>query len=372
MVEVLPTEPVIPTTGQPSARRHAVARRCSAASGSSAAMTAPRLAQRAASACSGATSTPHAPPASACAAKRPPSTCSPTQPDEQVAGPGGARVDHRARRAAGVRRAGATSRPPAACATCSGDHVAHAAPPGRRRRRRRAPCAPPSNSWPCSWPLPATTTTSPGRGQRDGALDRRAAVDASRSTAAPARPAAISAMIASGSSLRGLSEVTIATSARSAAARAHQRALAAVAVAAGAEDDDHAGPSRQLAGRAQHVLQRVGRVRVVDEDGEGLALVDGLEAPGHAPGRAAAPRAIVASSTPSARADDHRAERVEDVEAARQRRAQRQPVDREASSRSRRAATRSRAPARRARRGRCGSRCGKLARPGARRRGRRR
>ena len=45
---------------------------------------------------------------------------------------------------------------------------------------------PPSNSWPCSWPLPAMTTTSPGARQRDGALDRRAAVD--HALTRPARP----------------------------------------------------------------------------------------------------------------------------------------------------------------------------------------
>ena len=50
-------------------------------------------------------------------------------------------------------------------------------------------------------------------------------------------------MIASGSSERGLSDVTIATSASRARDLAHQRALAAVAVAAGAEHGDHARPS---------------------------------------------------------------------------------------------------------------------------------
>ena len=47
-------------------------------------------------------------------------------------------------------------------------------------------------------------------------------------------------MIASGSSERGLSEVTTARSASSAAGGAHQRALVAVAVAAAAEDADQA------------------------------------------------------------------------------------------------------------------------------------
>ena len=61
---------------------------------------------------------------------------------------------------------------------------------------------------------------------------------------------------------------------------AHQRALAAVAVAARAED--HVQPTaRDLARRAQHVLERVGRVGVVHEHAEVLALVHRLEAARH-------------------------------------------------------------------------------------------
>ena len=85
-------------------------------------------------------------------------------------------------------------------------------------------------------------------------------------------------MIASGSSERGLSEVTIAAVGEPRGDLAHQRALAAVAVAAGAETHDHAARASSAARGLQHVLERVGRVRVVDEHGEGLALVDRLEA----------------------------------------------------------------------------------------------
>ena len=49
----------------------------------------------------------------------------------------------------------------------------------------------------------------------------------------------ISSMIRSGSSERGLSEVTIATIRQARRDLAHQRPLAAVAVAAGAEHADH-------------------------------------------------------------------------------------------------------------------------------------
>ena len=107
-----------------------------------------------------------------------------------------------------------------------------------------------------------------------------------------------SSMIASGSSLRGLSEVTSTRSASRARRVAHQRALAAVAVAARAEHHVQPAP-RDLARRAQHVLERVGRVRVVHEHAEVLALVDRLEAAGHA---AEAARSAIVARTPSERA----------------------------------------------------------------------
>ena len=179
----------------------------------------------------------------------------------------------RARRAARRARPAA---PPAASATCSGDQRAHAAPRARRRRRRTAPSRPSGELLALLVALAGDDDDVARRGQRRSRARSPRGGRSSRSAPGP-RPAAISAMIASGSSERGLSEVTIATSARSRGRRAHQRALAAVAVAAGAEDDDQP-PGRQLARGAQHVLQRVGRVRVVDEDGEGLALVDRLEA----------------------------------------------------------------------------------------------
>ncbi len=64
----------------------------------------------------------------------------------------------------------------------------------------------------------------------------------------------ISSMIRSGSSERGLSEVTITCVGQARRDRAHQRPLAAVAVAAGAEHADHppgglGWPLQQFAGR---------------------------------------------------------------------------------------------------------------------------
>ena len=64
--------------------------------------------------------------------------------------------------------------------------------------------------------------------------------------------------------------------------RAHLGALAAVAVAAAAEHHDQPPAADELARRPQHVLERVGRVGVVDEHREGLAALDGSKPPGHA------------------------------------------------------------------------------------------
>ncbi len=68
---------------------------------------------------------------------------------------------------------------------------------------------------------------------------------------------------------------------------AHHRPLAAIAVAAAAEDDDQP-PGRQRAQRREHFLQRVGLVRVVDEDRRAVALADESRA---APARPATFRA---------------------------------------------------------------------------------
>src|SRR5438046_539146 len=72
-----------------------------------------------------------------------------------------------------------------------------------------------ANSWPCSCPLPAITTTSPAAAD---SIARSIAARRSSSTST-SRPSATSAAMAAGSSLRGLSDVTIATSASSAATR---------------------------------------------------------------------------------------------------------------------------------------------------------
>ena len=129
-------------------------------------------------------------------------------------------------------------------------------------------------------------------------------------------------MIASGSSERGLSEVTITRSASRAAISPisgrlpRSRSPPAPNTQITRPPPDPA--SRQLAGRAQHVLERVGRVGVVDEHGEVLALVDRLEAARDA--HAALERRDERVELDAERVrGGERAERVGDVEAARQR-----------------------------------------------------
>ena len=196
-VEVLPVEPVIATTfapASPSARRHARASDCRPARGSGWTSTAPApgrqvcrrgVAGTAAgpasrdSAWAGATSTPHAPARNACA-RRPPVHPLARQAHEQVSGAHLAGVDHtRARRWVGPtpradhlrpRGRGHLRRVPL-------DHAP--APAASERRACSASRAtftssngtftPSANSWPCSWPLPAMTTTSPllAAGSRD-------------------------------------------------------------------------------------------------------------------------------------------------------------------------------------------------------------
>ena len=94
--------------------------------------------------------------------------------------------------------------------------------------------------WPVSWPLPAISSTSPGASSRNRARGSPRAGRRSRSRRA--RAARIAARIAAGSSLRGLSSVTMTRSALRGGDRAHQRPLAGVAVAAAAEHHDEALP----------------------------------------------------------------------------------------------------------------------------------
>ena len=137
----------------------------------------------------------------------------------------------------------------------------------RRTSRSSNGCTTPSTSWPVSWPLPATRTVSPAA----SAIARRSAI-----ARGGRRPRCTSARRVG----RHAGQHRGADRGRVLGARvvvgdhqhvgepggdlAHQRPLAGVAVAAGAEDDDQ--PARgQRAQRVQRGRDGVGLVGVVDD-----------------------------------------------------------------------------------------------------------
>jgi len=172
-------------------------------------------------------------------------------------------------------------------------------------------------------------------GELDGALDRRAPVDDGLDAGAVADPLEDlrdDRLWILGARIVGRDDHRVG---QARGDLPHQRPLAAITVAAAAERADDAGV-RQLAGGAQDVVQRVRRVRVVDDDGEGLAFVDRLEAAGDAAGLRHGAHDRLLGDTQAA-GDCDGAQDVEDVEAAGQRRAQLElavrRVDREGRSR---------------------------------------
>src|SRR3954449_11614026 len=319
-VDVLPVEPVMPITRARSARRHAVARRPSAASGSSAARTTPDDDDPAPFACAAPTRTPHAPAASACGAKRPPSTLPPMSPTKRSPAPT-ARESMTTRAGPPACGAGAASRAPAACATRSGDQS--------RTQRLAGDGDVVERHLVTVDELLALLVALPGDhhdvarlGRPDRLLDRGAPVDLDLDARAAAledlgddRARVLAARVV------GRDDDDVRVLAHDGA---HERALGTVAVAAGAEDDDHA-PGRERPRRAQHVVERVRGVGVVDEHGERLALVDRLEAAGDAHGvrEPVGDRRVIDAQ--GADGGDG-AEDVEDVEAAGQQQAQLEAV----------------------------------------------
>ena len=190
----------------------------------------------------------------------------------------------------------------------------HAGAPSRRSTSRATTLSSkgwttPAISWPCSCPLPAITTTSPSVAP---ASALSIAARRSGSTSSSGAPASTSSMIACGilgarvvgGEDRAIGELRGDPS--------HQRALAPVAVAAAAEDADQA-PGRELARRPEDVLERARLVRVVDEHRERLPLVDLLEAPGNAVDRLEAPhdRVVVDPERARGRRGDMRVGAVE-------------------------------------------------------------
>ena len=165
----------------------------------------------------------------------------------------------------------------------------------RDRRGRRTAATTPAISCPCSCPLPAITTTSPGRGVRRARGRSRAGGRAPPCLAGPLearedlgddRLGVLGARVVAGDVQdvgHGLGR------------RAHQRALGAVAVAAAPKT--HMQPAAgEGACRGEHGVEPRGRVGVVDEHAEGLARLDGSKRPGGA-ATAAAPATIASSGT---------------------------------------------------------------------------
>ncbi len=271
----------------------------------------PRRRRRSASACWGSTSTPHAPASSARAANAPPSTRSPRMPTNRSPGRT-SRESMLTRCGPAAAGAGRDEPRPGGAGDALRRPFAHAAPPVRPSTSSNGVTTPPA-SWPCSWPLPATTTTSPAR------ASSTASPIAARRSSSTVAPGARAGDDLGDDRLRVLRARVVRRDdhdvGQLARRGAHQRSLAAVAVAAGAEDADHA-PVAERARRAQHVGQRVRRVGVVDDEREVLALVDRLEAARHARRRAQAGGDRVVADAERARRGD-RAQRVEDVERAR-------------------------------------------------------
>src|SRR4051812_1948828 len=258
----------MPTTCAPSARRQLVASRCRLTSGSSLTSTTPSPPPPA---CSSVTSAPHAPAASAWAAKRPPSSRSPRRPTNRSPGPA-SRESTIARRGPPFAVAPPASRAPAAAATCSGDQPCTQRLP-RHRRVVERDLVPAGELLALLVPLAGDDHDVAVGGQADRLRDRRLAVDLAAHVVAldagedlvEDRLGVLRARVVAGH------DDLVGELRREAP---HQGPLAPVAVAAGAEHHDHSSPRCQLARGAQDVLQRVGRVRVVDEHGEALALVD--------------------------------------------------------------------------------------------------
>ena len=127
-------------------------------------------------------------------------------------------------------------------------------------------------------------------------------------------------MIASGSSERGLSEVTNTWSAsRAAISPISGRFLRSRSPPQ--PNTTCSLPSVRSRAAAEHVLQRVRRVGVVDQHREALPLIDGLEPPRDLPG-ALDRRHRRVERDPERACGGERREHVGDVEAPAQRRAQ--------------------------------------------------
>ena len=163
---------------------------------------------------------------------------------------------------------------------------------GRRpavvERQHRSPIV-----WVVSWPLPATTTTSPGAASPIASRDRRRPIglDRRRGRGRRGTPPSTSSMMAAGSSERGLSDVTTTRSARRRRHGAHPRPLRRGRGRRRQPNTTmHPAARRRPAAAAMTSLEAVGRVGVVDDHDDRRRRRrrrDPLEAAGHRPPRRA-------------------------------------------------------------------------------------
>ena len=195
--------------------------------------------------------------------------------EEQVAGLKRAGVDrHAARRA---RRAARSARP-ASRSVRLRVHNASVMPPPRSAARATSASENGSVRSPDDLAGFMTLAGDHQRVARRRASRSRRGSPRARSpiSRAPGAAARMAARIAAGSSERGLSSVTIDDVGAARRDRAHHRPLAGVAVAAAAEDDDEPAATKGRK-RRERLFQRVGLVRVIDEDRRAVLLADPLE-----------------------------------------------------------------------------------------------
>ena len=306
-VVVLPALPVIATTFAPDRRRTSRAPSCSARVVSATSITSGAGPAFPASGKAGVavTTAPAAPAASAAATKSCPSNRSPRMATNRSPGcTDRVSIDHRSTRWSPARRE--TTRPPVAAAIsaarqrnrlATGPRHPRAAAPARQRgardldvvERQRpvaddlvllVPLAGDEHRSPRLASVIARSIASRRSTIASDGVPRVCPFGAIRS-AGMTIPRWISSMIRSGSSLRGLSEVTIDQVAEARGDGAHQRALRAIAIAAAAEHGDDAAGRERPRGLEQ-VLQRVVGMRVVDDDADVVGGVGhDLEPAGH-------------------------------------------------------------------------------------------
>ena len=295
LTEVLPVEPVIPTSGQPISRRQARARVLQRRERVVGAEDPARPARRAVrSAWRRARARrrprPRRPATSASAAKRPPSTWAPASPKKRSPGRPRAGVDHRALGAAALAAGERSRRRPRRRSVLAASSITTGSGPARSRAQLFAgDVAVVEGDLPAALELLALLVALAGdhdevAGRTRGRRPRAIAARRSTSTTTRSRSASNARQrprrrSRAGSSERGLSEVMTATSESSAAARPISGRLSR-SRSPPQPRTQISRPSVSSRAAREHVLERVGRVGVVDEDGEGLALVDRLDAAG--------------------------------------------------------------------------------------------